>query len=111
METTLGIADPTIDQVNDYIAANGITCNANDIVSATAYMETEFNNWAVFFDGKYHVNDNFRLLFGARYTDDEVSYSHNRVSNDPLGRRGVGVRPATENTDFSGTVSESNVSV
>lgn len=111
METTLGVADPSIAQVNDYIAANGITCNANDIVSATAYMETEFNNWALFFDGKYHINEEFRLLFGARYTDDEVSYSHNRVSNDPLGRRGVGVRPATENTDFSGSVSETNVSV
>ena len=93
-----------------YATAEGVTCNANDIVSATAYMSTEFNNWAVFGDGTYSINDSTRLLFGMRYTDDEVSYSHNRVSNDQYGRRGVGVRPATENTNFDGSTSQTNVS-
>ncbi|MGB0669780.1 MAG: TonB-dependent receptor, partial [Porticoccaceae bacterium] len=93
-----------------YTAAEGVTCNANDIVSATAYMSTEFNNWALFGEGKYNLTDATRLLFGLRYTDDEVSYSHNRLSNDKYGRRGVGVRPATENTNFNGSTSESNVS-
>lgn len=111
LQTTQGIDNPTEDQINDFIAAEGLSCNANDIVSATAFMETEFKNWAVFADTKYHVSDEFRLLFGIRYTDDEVSYKHNRVSNDVYGRRGVGVRPATENTDFSGTVDETDVSI
>lgn len=111
LQTTQGIANPTDQQIADFIAAEGISCNANDIVSATAFMETEFNNWALFADVKYHISDQFRLLGGIRYTDDEVSYKHNRVSNDVYGRRGVGVRPATENTDFSGTVDETNVSV
>jgi len=111
LQTTQGIANPSTEQVDDFIAAEGLSCNANDIVSATAFMETEFNNWAFFGDAKYHVSDTFRLLFGARYTSDEVSYKHNRVSNDEYGRRGVGVRPATENTDFNGSVDETNLSV
>lgn len=111
MQSDLGIANPSVDDVNDFIAANNITCNANDIVSATAFMETEFNNWAVFADATYDVTEDFRLLGGIRYTDDEVSFSHNRVSNDVYGRRGVGVRPATLNTDFDGETDETDVSI
>jgi len=48
---------------------------------------------------------------GIRYTDDEVSFKHNRVSNDQYGRKGVGVREAALNTDYSGKTSETNVSV
>ncbi|XOV78528.1 MAG: TonB-dependent receptor [Aestuariibacter sp.] len=111
LETNQGIENPTDEQINAFIESEGLSCNANDIVSATAYMETEFNNWALFADAKYHLTDSFRLLMGARYTDDEVSFKHNRVSNDTYGRRGVGVRPATENTDFEGDVEETNVSI
>lgn len=110
LSTTQGIDSPTDTQVTDFISAEGLSCNANDIVSATAYMRTEFVNWALFGDGKYHVSDNFRLLFGARYTNDEIDFTHTRVSNDPYGRRGVGVRPATENTDFSGGTDNTNTS-
>ena len=104
-DLTAALAD-----LDAYAAAEGVSCNANDIVSATAFMSTEFNNWAVFGDGKYSISDSTRLLFGLRYTDDEVSYSHNRQSNDQYGRRGVGVRPATENTNANGSTSKSNVS-
>ncbi len=104
-DLTTALAD-----LDAYAAAEGVSCNANDIISATAFMSTEFNNWAVFGDGKYSINDSTRLLFGMRYTDDEVSYSHNRASNDQYGRRGVGVRPATENTNFDGSTSQTNVS-
>ena len=104
-DLTAALAD-----LSAYAAAEGVSCNANDIVSATAFMSTEFNNWAVFGDGKYSISDSTRLLFGLRYTDDEVSYSHNRQSNDQYGRRGVGVRPATENTNANGSTSKSNVS-
>lgn len=109
LQNELGIADPTDDQVNDFIANEGLSCNANDIVSATAFMETEFDNWALFADAKYHFSDEFRLLFGARYTKDEVSFSHNRRSNDEYSRTGVGVRAFS--TDFDGETDESNVSV
>ena len=93
-----------------YADSLGVSCNANDIVSATAYMSTEFNNWALYGDGTYDLSDDMRLIFGLRYTDDEVSYTHRRVNNDEYGRRGVGVRPATEDTDAAGSVDETNLS-
>lgn len=93
-----------------YTTSLGVTCNANDIVSATAFMSTEFNNWALFGDGKLNITDDFRILFGLRYTDDEIEYTHLRRSNDEFGRRGVGVRPATENTNFAGGTSATNTS-
>jgi iron complex outermembrane receptor protein len=107
---TLGVVDPTEADINQFIADEGLSCNANDIVSATAYMETQFDNWAVFADGSYDISDDLRLLFGIRYTDDEVSYSHNRNSNDPYGRKGVGVRESSLDTNFDGKTDESNVS-
>lgn len=109
---TLTGADLTtaLGDIAAFTASEGVTCNANDIVSATAYMETEFNNWAVFGDGKINVSDDVRVLFGLRYTDDEVTYSHKRVNNDQYGRRGVGVRPTTEDTNFKGGTDETNVS-
>lgn len=98
-------------QNDDILAANpGLTCNANDIVSATAFMETEFDNVAIFGQGSYHLTDDLSIFAGFRYTDDEVSFKHNRRSNDPFGRRGVGVRPATENTDFENDTDETNLS-
>jgi len=110
LSTTQGIDSPTIGEVNDFIAAENLSCNANDIVSATAFMRTEFVNWALFGDGKYHFSDDFRALFGMRYTDDEVSYSHHRINNDEYGRKGVGVREASLNTDFEGSTSNTNTS-
>lgn len=105
----LGQDSPTAEQANDYIAQQNISCNRNDIVSATAYMDTEFDNWALFADGKYHVNDDLRILFGARFTEDEVSFSHNRASNDEYKRGGIGVRNFS--TDFDGKTDKTNFSV
>jgi iron complex outermembrane receptor protein len=104
----LGAIDPSDAAIEQFISDEDLSCNSNDIVSATAFMETEFANWALFADGKYHISDDFRLLFGVRYTDDEVSYSHNRRSNDQYSRTGVGVRGF--DTDYQGSTEESNVS-
>ncbi|MCC5452911.1 TonB-dependent receptor [Rheinheimera sp. UJ51] len=111
MSTQLGVVNPTAQQVADFISQQGITCASNDIVSATAFMRSEFNNWAVFGDGRYHLTEDLRLLFGVRYTDDDVSFAHNRYSNDFYGRRGIGVRAAIDNSDFDNKASTSNVSV
>lgn len=111
LSTTQDVTSPTEEQVTDFIASENLTCNANDIVSATAYMKTEFINWALFGDGKYHFTEDFRALFGIRYTNDEVTFSHHRVNNDQYGRKGVGVREATLNTDFSGGTDNTNTSV
>ncbi|MEL7297499.1 MAG: TonB-dependent receptor [Pseudomonadota bacterium] len=116
IEFTLGQATPTDQEVADFIADNGITCNANDIVAATGFMSTEFDNFAVFGDGNYAINDTLRLLFGLRYTRDEVSFNHNRVNLDEFGRRGVGVRPRFSDgnnqfdTNLSGSTDDTNVS-
>ncbi|WP_019026886.1 TonB-dependent receptor [Colwellia piezophila] len=111
LETELGLTDPDEQEIANFIASENLSCNANNIVSATANMNTEFNNWALFADAKYQVSEYFKLLFGVRYTDDEIIFSHYRISNDTYGRRGVGVRPATENTNFSGETSNTNTSV
>ncbi|GAC23811.1 TonB-dependent receptor [Paraglaciecola mesophila KMM 241] len=105
---SLGVVDPSEAQINQFIADENLSCNANDIVSATAFMRTQFDNWALFADGKYHINDDLRLLFGIRYTDDEVSYSHDRRSNDEYKRTGVGVR--SFETNYQGETDETNVS-
>lgn len=94
------------------LAANpGATCNANDIVDATAFMNTEFQNFAVFGQGTFDVLDNLRLLFGLRWTYDEIEFNHNRINNDPLGRQGVGVRPARLDSNFDGKTDNNNLSV
>ncbi|MEL7297034.1 MAG: TonB-dependent receptor, partial [Pseudomonadota bacterium] len=115
LEFTLGLPN-TAQDVADFIAANNITCNANDIVAATGFMDTEFDNFAVFGDGNYAFSDTVRLLFGLRYTRDEVSFNHNRVNLDEFGRRGVGVRPRFSDgnnqfdTNLSGSTDDTNVS-
>ncbi|WP_269518592.1 TonB-dependent receptor [Alteromonas sp. BMJM2] len=105
---TLGVENPSDEQVNQFIEDESLSCLSNDIVSATAFMETEFLNYAVFADGKYHLSDDLRLLFGLRYTKDEVSFSHNRRSNDEYARTGVGVRGF--DTDFDGETDETDLS-
>lgn len=87
-----------------------LTCLSTDIVSATAVFDTEFENLSVFGEGSYALNDQLDLVFGLRYTDDEVSFNHRRINDDPFGRRGVGVRGAGNNTDFSGSTDETDTS-
>ncbi len=79
-----------------------LTCQANDIVSATGYTNVSIKNYAVFGNGSYEITEG-RLFadFGLRYTDDKVSFNHLRVNNDAYGRQGVGVRPGLPNSQFS----------
>lgn len=93
------------------LAANpGLTCLSTDIVAATAVFDTEFENLSVFGQGSYAINDQIELIFGLRYTDDEVSFNHRRINDDPFGRRGVGVRGAANNTNFSGQTDDTDTS-
>jgi len=108
LRVTLGDNTTSVD---DFIAANGITCNANDIVAATAVFDTEFQNLSAFGQGEAKLTDDLTLIFGARLTDDEVSFNHVRLNNDQFGRQGVGVRAAFANTDFSNETSETDFSI
>jgi len=110
LETVEGVENPTQEQIDDFIDEEGITCLANDIVSATAYFNTQIESLAFFGDGTFDVTDRFRLLFGARWTDDEVSFNHNRFNNDVYGRTGVGVRSARDETNFDNDTSNTDLS-
>ncbi|PCJ46308.1 MAG: TonB-dependent receptor [Moraxellaceae bacterium] len=98
---------------NDAILAanSGLTCNANDIVNASAFMTTHFQNYALFGEGRHYVINNGRILYGLRMTYDDVSYKHNRINNDAFGRAGVGVSAAADNTNFSNDEQEFNISL
>ncbi len=115
LQLTLDQPNATQADVDAFIANNGITCNANDIVSATGFMDTEFLNYALFGQGNYHFNDQWSMLFGLRFTSDEVSFNHNRRNNDEFGRRGVGVRPRFSDgnnqfdTNLSGSTDDQNL--
>ncbi|MEO1321367.1 MAG: TonB-dependent receptor [Pseudomonadota bacterium] len=79
----------------------GLTCNANDLVSATGFFDNNFRNYAIFGQAEYDVTDWVTGIFGARLTSDEISFDYVRRNNDPFGRQGVGVRPAEPNSQFS----------
>lgn len=80
----------------------GITCGADDIVSATGFSQVDIRNWALFGQGSYEITeDGLSAIFGLRYTDDRVQFEHRRVNNDTYGRQGVGVRPDRPNGQFS----------
>ena len=78
----------------------GLTCNANDIVSATNFAVVDFDNYAVFGNIDFDVSDGLNLFAGARFTEDDVTFTNVRVNNDPFGRQGVGVRPDLPNGQF-----------
>ena len=104
IEQTLGMplpddVDAAQQVVDDFIAAEGITCNANDIIAGTASFDTEFNNFALFGQGSIQLNDYIGITLGLRFTEDEVSFNHNRLNGDEFGRRGVGVRPRFAEVD------------
>ena len=88
-------------QVQPILDANpGLTCNSNDIVSATGFFNNTFENWALFANGDYDVMPGLNVFAGFRYTNDDVSFVYTRRNNDPFGRQGVGVRPAEPNSQF-----------
>ena len=79
----------------------GLTCGANDIVSATGFFDNSFDNYAIFGQADYDLTDYLTMFVGGRFTHDKVSFVYTRRNNDPFGRQGVGVRPAAPNSQFS----------
>ncbi len=83
--------------------------SVTSFLTGTADINTEIRNAAIFGQGTYALNDEWKLIGGLRATYDEVSFTHSRVANPATG--GPGVRPAnasglvsneTDNTGFSG---------
>ncbi len=77
-----------------------LSCNANDLVSATGYFDNNFRNYALFGQAEYDVNNWLTAIIGGRYTTDDIEFNFVRRNNDPAGRQGVGVRPAAPNSQF-----------
>ena len=73
--------------------------------SSVATFGSELTNWAFFGDFTFSLTDAFRLLAGARYTDDLVKAYHDRIGS-PIPGPGVrtdgsGYRLRTTNDNFS----------
>ena len=67
-----------------------------------ANWDTKFDNEALFGQGTLHVTDQLRLITGARFTHDKVSYTFDRV-DQPVAGPGVGAPFAgTGSTDHNG---------
>ncbi|NRA29379.1 MAG: TonB-dependent receptor [Parvularculaceae bacterium] len=79
----------------------GLTCNSNDIVSATSFTDSRVTNYALFGQVGYDFTDAINGFVGFRYTDDQTDFVHTRRNNDQFGRQGVGVRPEMPNSQFS----------
>jgi iron complex outermembrane receptor protein len=49
--------------------------------SASANMTSNFENYAAYGHGKYNFMEDWDVIFGLRWTHDEVAYTHSRTSN------------------------------
>lgn len=73
--------------------------------TGTATFSAETTNWAAFGEAVWSISDTWRLIFGGRYTEDEVSYKFRRTQGGlPVGIPAA-VAPSeddTDESDFSG---------
>jgi iron complex outermembrane receptor protein len=84
--------------------ANGLTpCAAPRPDNGVANYGTDLESWAVFGEATLNFSDRFRGILGARYTNDDLSYYHGRVSTggavDIPGVRANRARVAGSNTE------------
>jgi iron complex outermembrane recepter protein len=75
---------------------------------ATAWFGSDITNYAAFGQGTVNFTDAIRGILGLRYTNDEVSYYHDRVqapaSVPGLPSSGTGYRDETDEDNWSGKV-------
>ena len=70
-----------------------------------ATFSADTTNWAAFGEASWAISDTWRLIFGGRYTEDEVSYKFRRTQDGLLVGVPGAVEPSTDSTDeddFSG---------
>lgn len=92
--------DPVIGAAPCTVADSTITTNFG-----TAFIDVEVENIAAFGNASINLTDDLTLLAGGRFTRDDLSYSHERITDfEPSG---PGVAPAfaksdsIDDTDFS----------
>ena len=76
--------------------------------AATASFGSDSKNYSIFGEGTLNFTESFRGILGLRWTNDELSYYHDRVPSPipgPLVRTDAsGFRGDTDNDDYSGTL-------
>jgi iron complex outermembrane receptor protein len=75
---------------NVLIPCGSANANPSTFPSATADFGSTFNNFALFGQGVWRINDTLRLIGGLRYTSDRLSVFHSR--NTTLA--GPGIQPS-----------------
>jgi len=92
-----------------YFDEDGFNQNILDFAIANFDSQNDFGveSFAVFGQGTYHVNDQFDVTFGLRYTDEEKSFNPNQVvlSSNIGIPPGVLILPLGENTASADEVS------
>jgi iron complex outermembrane receptor protein len=73
---------------------------------SNATFGADFKNLAAFADGTWNVLDDFRVIAGLRWTEDELSYYHDRVPTTFAGQPGI----RTDLSGFRGSNKSDNVS-
>ena len=73
---------------------------------SNATFGADFKNLAAFADGTWNVSDRFRVIGGVRWTQDKLSYFHNRVPTTFAGQPGI----RTDLSGFKGSNDSDNVS-
>lgn len=80
--------------------------------AATSNSRVALDNWAVFGQATWNVSDSLRLIAGARYTEDEVSFTHVRVNTVGSGGPGISATPfPPPGVSGSASTSEENFSI
>ena len=75
---------------------------------SSAAFGSESTNWSIFGQSTFNFTDSIRGLLGLRWTNDDLSFYHDRVPS-PVAGPGVrtdlsGFRGDTDNDDFSGNI-------
>jgi iron complex outermembrane receptor protein len=73
---------------------------------SNATFGADFKNLAAFADGTWNISDRFRVIGGVRWTQDDLSYFHNRVPTPFAGQPGI----RTDTSGFRGSNDSDNVS-
>jgi iron complex outermembrane receptor protein len=72
------------------------------------FSGSESTNWSIFGQSTLNFTDSLRGILGLRWTNDDLSYYHDRIPS-PVAGPGVrtdlsGFRGETDNDDFSGNI-------
>jgi len=93
-----------LDATGQRPCATGASTYAQDFSVAT--FGSEIENMAAFVNGTFRVTDQFSLIGGLRYTQDDLSYYHMRVPARTAGLPGI----RTDATNLTGKTDKDNLS-